>query len=339
MSYPCPICNAANFATCNHGTLDTRFGAVRYSDRPKALSYYNTEARTLSSANLGGLLSIWQKFDRALATKRQNAVPNCVWDNQFVTSYTVQDLKNASLDLKIRIIDEIYKEIIDFHPYINAVKLMEDPREENDPSSLSTDTKMFSKHGICYRCDTRSPDDVLQHGFIPSYQFSPATDVQGTILCKCCTGTGMPMSVGYWKANQDIVNETSVCVARCLQGVPKFPRPSSQGSHYIYAFQLSQEKVGVDTEALQPMNRRWYYGEKAFHDLKPTECIAWIPIDKLGGTDVPVVYHYKFLSKNWNFTANATSFERKYLENELRELFGILGNPFSYNKTTRDFAG
>jgi hypothetical protein len=251
----------------------------------------------------------------------------------------VQDLANASLELNMSIIDEIYKEIIDFCQYIVAIESMVDPREGNDASSLSTDEKMFRKHGICYRCDTRSPDDVLQHGFIPSYEFNPPTDVQGTILCKCCTGTGMPMSAGYWKANQDIVNETSVCVARCLQGVPKFPRPSSQGSHYIYAFQLSQVKMGVDTEAQQPANRRWYYGEKAFHDLKPTECIAWIPIDKLGGTDVPVVYHYKFEAENWNFTANATSFEKKYLENELSELFEILRDPFSYNKATRDFAG
>jgi len=250
----------------------------------------------------------------------------------------VQDLAKASLDLKMRIIDEIYKEIIDFIPYTTAVKLMVDPGQGNDPSSLQWKSeKMFSKYGICYRCDTRTPSDVLQHGFKPSYEFKPATNVQGTILYKCCTGTGMPISAGYWKRNQDIVSETSVCVARCLQGVPKFPRPSSQGSHYIYAFQLSQDKVGVDTEAKQPMDSRWYYGEKAFHDLKPTECIAWIPIDKLGGTEAPVRYHYKFLAKEWNFTANVKSFPQIYLRDELSKLFDILGDPFSYNQVTRDF--
>ncbi len=254
------------------------------------------------------------------AWKKHKPSGNTTWLWYSGEYYNTEFAKLSSADVE-SIVDEIWKEIIDFHPYRTPVSAMVDPGPGNFNSSMDESiVGAFSRMGHCYRCDTREPEGFRTTGWKPRYSWGPSPEIAGTVLATCCAN-GVAGTAGFWKDNVDIVNETSVCVSRTLRGVPKFPEPEYTGKAIVYAFKLDPAKMGVDTEALQPSHRRWQPGEKAFAELHWSEVMAWIPIMKFGSRDKKgsrELLRYEFLEADWHYTGNCDAASRKFLSEELQ---------------------
>ena len=293
---------------------------------------------TASGMSLSPL--VLQKVQAATqAWKKHKPAGNTTWlwysGKYYITDF--QTLTDAEAE---SVVDEIWKEIIDFHPYHTPVSSMVDPGPGNFNSSLDESIKgAFSQMGFCYRCDTREPKGFETTGWKPRYSWGPPPDITGTVLSRCCAN-GVAGTAGFWKDNVDIVNETSVCVSRTLRGVPKFPEPEYTGKAIVYAFKLSPAKQGVDTEALQPSNRRWQPGEKAFAELTWSEVMAWIPIMKFGSRDkqgTRELLRYEFLEAEWHYTAACDPASRTFLSAELQRHRNLAKHGMIQIKAADDF--
>ncbi|MBW3600510.1 MAG: hypothetical protein KY475_25005 [Planctomycetes bacterium] len=298
--------------------------------RPKLLSNFNGNSQKLATVapglNISGNTAM--KFDVAMLNWGNDIGGRPSEWKHFASKFTVADLAQCSGAEQIAILDEIWKEMVEFRPYATPVGGMVDPGAGNYTSSVTRPTEpIFNRYGICFRCDGRNPSSVLAYGFKPEYNFSPPAHVVGTIMQNCTTGAGgIVPSAGFWIGNRDIVNQTSICVGRRLKGCGKFPTPSSKGVHHFYAFKFSTEKKGFDTEARQVQTGgRWLPGEKAFPIIIPNEIIAYTKIIKLGCDTGGLAfnwYSYTILDKVWTFTPNATSPEKAYLKAELDAITG-----------------
>jgi len=331
MGWICPRCQASPIALSIHQCVPA--GPAHAAPpvpvlHPRHLSYYNTaeKARQLVGVLRGNVQEdILEKYAAAMETYAEfRPGGGSEWET-FRERYTDADLASLSANQHLQLIDEIWSCMIRFIAYNRTVGAMVDPRPGNHPSSLSRpDEAVFRTKGICYRCDSRDPGSVLASGFLPLYRFNPPTYAIATILQSTATGgNGVDQSAGYWRSNDDIVNQTSVCVSRTLRGCGKFPRPQDTGTHYLYAFKLPTQKLGLDTEALQPYQRRWQPGEKAFAELTPAEIIGWTIAYKGGsdtGTSAFNSFRFRIVEPGWNFTARADVADRQYLDDELKAL-------------------
>lgn len=122
-----------------------------------------------------------------------------------------------------------------------------------------------------------------------------------------------------WTGNNDIFNETAVCVSRNFFGGTAFPERETNGTCYLWAVYCGDLK-GFDTEAYQlglPNSRQWRPGEKAFRFIPVSNILGYIQIDrrgasKKGGWSVDIT-----TQAAWTFTGKPTVKQRTYLEDEL----------------------
>lgn len=160
-----------------------------------------------------------------------------------------------------------------------------------------------------------------------------------------------PTKPRFWTSNDDIFNETAVCVSRNFFGGTAFPLRNSY-HHYLSGPQGGRKGetqfsvlwavdctglVGMDTEAIQlrrPGARVWRPGEKAFREIRPNRLIGYIPIRKMG--DSP--------KGGWSFDikpgtvwtyCGAGSFDQKdYINGELKAWTGCHYIPGAFDFAT-----
>ena len=304
---------------------------MSFAARPKPLTDFNGTTRPMIARHPCGIYPGYlRRYDAAMQNWGNDIgdrIDASEW-KAFKSLYTLADLSLLAPQEHLDVINEIWKEVVEFRPYDTPVVGMVDPGAGNHPSSL-TQPKLaaFAERGYAYRCDARNPGSVLSLGFKPLYNINPPDSVQGTIMHYCTTGAeGITTSAGFWIGNRDIVNQTSICAARTLRGCGKFPVPSAQGEHYFYVFKLAPQKLGFDTEKRQiHTGGRWLPGEKAFPLLTTSEIIAWTKVNKLGsdnGTDAFETFSYEIVKAEWNFTSQAAQDDRTYLNAELKHLTG-----------------
>ncbi len=122
-----------------------------------------------------------------------------------------------------------------------------------------------------------------------------------------------------WTGNNDIFNETAICVSRNLFGGTAFPDRNVSGLYYLWAVNCGP-LLGFDTEDYQlglPKSRQWRPGEKAFPSVPPGNILAYVQIDKRGA---PAGGGWMFdltTGAQWTFVGSPTVKQRKYLEDEL----------------------
>lgn len=122
-----------------------------------------------------------------------------------------------------------------------------------------------------------------------------------------------------WTGNNDIFNETAVCVSRNFFGGTAFPERTTEGKCYLWAVDVGDLR-GFDTEGYQlglPNSRQWRPGEKAFPSIPKNNLVAYIEIDrfgapKTGGWRVKIPE-----DANWKYVNQPSVKVRKYLEDEL----------------------
>lgn len=355
MAFVCPCCKDPNINPATH-TCGAKNAAIAagnlikiWSQKPKPLSGYNGTTQPLENATAVRPATITSDMVKKYNVVRQN------WGNdiggriggsqfdKFQKKYTVTDIYQYTGAEFLLLVNEIWKEIVEFQPYNTSVANMADPGAGNHSSSFTQPSQaVFNQTGICYRCDARKPSSVLGLGFLPAYNISPESHVKDTIMEHCTKGTaGITRSAGFWIGNRDIVNQTSICAARTLKGCGKFPEPQNKGFHYFYALKLPVTKLGFDTEARQQTTGgRWLPGEKAFASVSKDEVIAWTKIRKLGsdtGTIAFNFYQYQILENLWHFTSGATDADKTYLNAELNALTGGQGLTTITIKKSEDF--
>ena len=275
-------------------------------------------------------VDILAKWDEAIRSYNADSVGSTVgreWP-KFRRTYTVGDLANLDLAGHQANVNAIWEDCAEFFPYDTHVANMIDPAPGNTPSSLSQPAlRAFAQRGICFRCDTRTPESVTQFGFSPAYAldaYTPA-ETRGTIMTACCRD-GTARRAAYWKGNRDIISETAICVSRSLRGCGKFPTPATMGTAHIYAFKLPTGLAGFDTERRQvTTGGRWLPGEKAFGGIDAACMIAHVEIRKNGHTGPSATawesYSYTVLRNAWTFRG-ASAEDQAYLTAELAALTG-----------------
>jgi len=121
---------------------------------------------------------------------------------------------------------------------------------------------------------------ILNEGFMLNHR---GLVVEGTTA-------GDTMKPRFWSGNDDIFNETAVCVSRNFFGGTAFPERTTyhRGDQFTVLWAVDCCGLsGMDTEAIQlrlPGARHWRPGEKAFREIKPNRLIGYVKIRKLGTT-------------------------------------------------------
>ncbi len=333
--WSCPRCSKLmpNIAThaCGALTASSRANASKpHSQRSKLLSAYNGTSKKLTGAHPSIYPGFLRKYDVALQNWGNDIGARAATSSWKLYSdkFTLDDLSQLGPAGHAQLIDNIWEEIIEFRPYATPIAGMRDLNTPNHRSSLTRSGEaMFSQHGYGFRCDGRKPDNVSQYGFLPEYAFNCPDYARDTILQGSATGgDGYTKAAGFWIGNRDIVNQTSICVARELKACGKFPTPKDVGTHFLYAFRFALQKKGFDTEARQlQTGGRWLGGEKCFPQIVPNEIIAHTEITKLGsdtGTDAFNTFSYKITMPVWNYSVHATTADKAYLDAELKALTG-----------------
>jgi hypothetical protein len=257
---------------------------------------------------------------------------------------TLDAFMNMQRWKKLAIIDRLWCHLIIVVQGNTKRANMVDPEERVEGYGFPAESivrRPFAAHGYCFRCDTRNPHDVCDHGFKRKYNFNPDDEVKGTILEKLAKGTdGKPQCLVMWKENRDAFPEMTICVSRGMRGTTKFPGPKTVGEAYIYALKLTADKRGFDTERWQETPSRtanvpdaggagggtavWQPGEKAFYEVFPQEVMAYLRINKLGAQPAPGLFSFEFVvpfgsnAPKWSFTTAATPTDKAFLVEELK---------------------
>ncbi len=122
-----------------------------------------------------------------------------------------------------------------------------------------------------------------------------------------------------WSGNNDIFNETAVCVSRSFFGGTAFPERETSGHYYLWAVNCGP-LLGFDTEQYQlnlPNSRQWRPGEKAFPFIPPANILAYLQIERRGappggGWRVEISGN-----ANWTYVGAPSVRQRVYFEDEL----------------------
>lgn len=125
-------------------------------------------------------------------------------------------------------------------------------------------------------------DRIRQNGLVPQNRDlcrlrNRGSEFWGTVIAD-------PATVRYWVANDDIVNETAVCVSRNFFGATAFPErgTDSRDPYYLWAANC-HGLAGFDCEHTQAgANRVWRPGEKAFHQIPAERILGWVRVYRDG---------------------------------------------------------
>jgi hypothetical protein len=263
-------------------------------------------------------------------------------DARLVTEpMSIRAFRAAGEGAQLVFIDQLWNRICTSHPFDRRGNQMSDPAgddlgDRTLPSSVcpmspgaSTFHKRlrgrqpFREFGIGFRVDGSDQGAIsrilgagmTQQRLSSAFMLGPrrgmrldGTNMMDTTRARC------------WTGNNDIFNETAVCVSRNFFGGTAFPERETQGTCYLWAVNCGP-LLGFDTEQYQldlRSNRQWRPGEKAFPFIPPSNVLAYVQIDRRGAprtggwrVDIP-------RGARWTFTgATMTVKQRGYIENEL----------------------
>lgn len=155
----------------------------------------------------------------------------------------------------------------------------------------------------------------------------------------------------FWTSNDDIFNETAVCVSRNFFGGTAFPLRNSY-HNYLYGANGGRKGetqfsvlwavdctglVGMDTEAIQlrrPGSKVWRPGEKAFAEIKPNRLIGYIPIRKMGDSPKGGWSFDITPGTVWTYCGAGTHEQRNYINGELKAWTGCHYIPGAFDFAT-----
>ena len=142
----------------------------------------------------------------------------------------------------------------------------------------------------------------------------------------------------FWTSNDDIFNETGVCVSRNFFGGTAFPMRNSY-HHYVDGPGKRQGEtqftvlwavdckglVGMDTEQIQLTKaggRVWRPGEKAFQEIKADRLLGYVKIRKMGDSAKGGWSFDISPGSEWTLTGGGTKEQVEYAKGELDAWIG-----------------
>ncbi|MES2265082.1 MAG: hypothetical protein V4724_41830 [Pseudomonadota bacterium] len=127
----------------------------------------------------------------------------------------------------------------------------------------------------------------------------------------------------FWTGNNDIWNETAVCVSRNFFGGTAFPERETYNEQNGFALLWAVDcrgLVGFDTEAVQlqlPGARHWRPGEKAFQEIRPDRLLGCVKIRKMGAPATGGWTFYIDEEAAWELSPNKSVDQIDYIKAEL----------------------
>lgn len=223
--------------------------------------------------------------------------------NAALGNVSVGIFRNMNQAQQLNFIDGLWNALTTQHPFLTPAEEMFDPPSSlpiNERAPLPTswqpnNTKRLQGQPwrtftVGFRIDGSDQSSitrVLQHG-MTQQRLNQAFMRTTRGLEISSTAAAISSAARCWTLNNDIFNETAVCVSRNFFGATAFPgRDTIHGSgqaSYLWAVDCSGLK-GFDTEDYQrnlPGNRNWRPGEKAFREIRPERIIGYIPVRRHG---------------------------------------------------------
>jgi len=180
MSWICPLCRQPmtprTHACSAHASTAAANKELPLSKRPKPLADFNGTTRPLIVRHPCGIdPGYLRRYDAAMQNWGNDIglrIGASEW-NAFKSLYTLADLRLLAPQEHLDVINEIWKEIVEFRPYDTPVVGMLDLGTPNHRSSLTQpELAAFARRGYAYRCDARQPASVLSLGFKPFYNIN-----------------------------------------------------------------------------------------------------------------------------------------------------------------------
>jgi hypothetical protein len=254
-------------------------------------------------------------------------------------SLTVRAFRMLSPQGQIAHINLIWNAIATAHPFTKTAPNMDDPPGDGlggiaplpssvCPTAISANTfkkrlsgQPFRQFGVGFRTEGSNNKDIarIKSGGMTQQRLDPAfmrafrgLNLEGTVMMD-------QSSARVWTLNDDIFNESAVCVSRNFFGGTAFPERESIGTFYLWAVDVLALN-GFDTENYQlglPNSRQWRPGEKAYPSIPSGKVLAYVQIDRRGA---PARGGWRFdIAKdaNWIWIVVPPVNKRIYIENEL----------------------
>lgn len=242
---------------------------------------------------------------------------NAALFNNALGDTTVKQFREMSHIEQINYINGLWNAATSSHPFLTKAEDMYDPAGNKPTSGTApiptswqpNDTKRLSgkpwqKFTVGFRVDgsdDSSIDRVKTNGMTQQRLALPfMRGRRGMEITE--TAAANTASARCWTANNDIFNETAVCVSRNFFGATAFPERTTIHTKgqacYLWAVDCSG-LLGFDTEQYQinlPGSRNWRPGEKAFQAIPPERLIGYIPVRRHGCP-----------GQGWSFSIDSTT--------------------------------
>lgn len=254
----------------------------------------------------------------------------------FARSITIRQFREMTQQQQTAFINGIWNLCTNAYPFGQPTALMDEPNNNviagNGPlptsiipdglggyrKRLPAPDQPFRTLGIGFRTEG-STARALAHGFTQQrlntafmHGAHRGLNVEQTVIADTTTAR-------FWTGNNDIFNETAVCVSRNFFGGTAFPERTTNALCFLFAVDCSG-LLGFDTERAQtqmPNSRQWRPGEKAYGAIPATSILGYIPIQRRGA---PAGGGWRFQIEEdtaWTITGSPSVQQRIYLEEEL----------------------
>ena len=296
--------------------------------------------------------------------------------NAALGAMTIRDFRAAAPVARLAFIDALWNAVAAPRPFNRPAQTMDDPAyaelEEGDHRPFPTSWcpanagvamvrpgaamprpacrkrvagQPWRSVTIGFRVDGSSDRDIerIRGNGMTQLSLDPAiTKGPGHGLVLTGTVANDYATARYWTDQNDIFNETAVCVSRNLFGATAFPlrETNHRGAEFSLLWAVKCAGLsGCDTEHEQvgvAGSRWWRPGEKAFQAIPAANVLGWIKIRRRGA---PAAGGWRFeieKDMNWTFipAAQPTVAQRVYMENELAAWRGLHEIPASWDFAT-----
>lgn len=253
---------------------------------------------------------------------------------------TIRAFRNMTLPQQIAVINDIWNANTTPHRFTTPPTAMSDPEGAGIggngplPSSLCPNApgsnvfvkrlrgQPFREFGVGFRIDGSNAGSVArvtasgmtQQRLNEPFMLGPSRGLRlaGTVMAD-------QRFARVWTGNDDIFNESAVCVSRNFFGATAFPLRETVGPAYLWAVNCTY-LPGFDTEGHQiglPNARQWRPGEKAFSFIPASRVIGYVEIQRNGA---PPTGGWRFQiapGATWTYINAVSNQQRAYIEAEL----------------------
>lgn len=261
--------------------------------------------------------------------------------NAVLNGVTIRQFRERTPHQQIEFINQLWNAVTDSYAFDTAAANMYDPDYAGNVALQPLPTSWcpnpngghhkrvagqpWRRFQVGFRIDgsnLQSINRVLQQGMTQQRLNSAfmrgvrGQELEGTAAYNMATAR-------VWSGNNDIFNESAVCVSRNFFGATAFPERSTlhHGAEFTVLWAVDCSNLnGFDTENYQrqlPGNRSWRPGEKAFSSIPTGRIIGWIPVHRLGAPDEGGWRFEIRQDTNWTITGNPSVAQRTYIMEEL----------------------